>query len=379
MRHLKLIFSLAIIVCTLSIAVTGLVKAQAFKSDSKGTISIQRLNNESQFLAANKINIAGTVNGDVFCVGRTVNISGIVNGDVFCVGQTINISGRLFGSARLVGQKIVFDGQVAESLSMAGSEMTVGHTAFIGRDLETAGSKLTLDGTVKRDIAGAAKDINISGKIGRNARLTVNNLNIVNSAHIAGNLHYRSNNQAAVAVGTVSGQITRTAVHQHKYHRLALVFILSYLYCLIGFLIIGILAVLLFPRPLLIAIRKSEQQPLKTLGIGLALVVVLPIVIVLIMATIIGIPLAIILWLMYLMIVILSGPLFAYFAGDKILPEQRPWIQTLVGSLLLLVLLVIPIINILFGLIMLFYGSGIILNLLRDINGKLLKLPGKSD
>ena len=83
MRHLKLIFSLAIIVCTLSIAVTGLVKAQAFKSDSKGTISIQRLNNESQFLAANKINIAGTVNGDVFCVGRTVNISGIVNGDVF--------------------------------------------------------------------------------------------------------------------------------------------------------------------------------------------------------------------------------------------------------------------------------------------------------
>ena len=105
----------------------------------------------------------------------------------------------------------------------------------------------------------------------------------------------------------------------------------------------------------------------------------MPIVIVLIMATIIGIPLAIILWLMYLMIVILSGPLFAYFAGDKILPEQRPWIQTLVGSLLLLVLLVIPIINILFGLIMLFYGSGIILNLLRDINGKLLKLPGKSD
>ena len=368
MGRLKLLIGTLLVAATLLIGLTGLVRAQAFKSNDSGTVVAGQVVNEAIFVAAGNIKIAGTVNGDVFCAAQNVDITGTINGDVLCLARHLNIAGIVNGSARLIGQYVNITGSVKNSVSSAGLKMTVSRTGSIGQDLQSAGSDLVIGAVVKRDLA----TITINGVIGRNVNVNVNSLNISPIARIKGNLRYQSANKAKIAQGVVSGITTRLTARQYRHSRLALIFILTYIYGFIGFLIIALLTTVLFPKLLLTAVRQASQQPIKTAIIGLVSVVIIPILLIILMITIIGLPLAVLLWMIYVLMLMLSGPFFVYLIGSKLMPEQKAWVQTLLGSLVLLVAFVVPLLNILAGLATVVFGSGMIINLLKNRGVRLL-------
>jgi cytoskeletal protein CcmA (bactofilin family) len=372
MGRLKLLIGTLLVAATLLIGLTGLVRAQAFKSNDSGTVVAGQVVNEAIFVAAGNIKIAGTVNGDVFCAAQNVDITGTINGDVLCLARHLNIAGIVNGSARLIGQYVNITGSVKNSVSSAGLKMTVSRTGSIGQDLQSAGSDLVIGGVVKRDLASSSRTITINGVIGRNVNVNVNSLNISPIARIKGNLRYQSANKAKIAQGVVSGITTRLTARQYRHSRLALIFILTYIYGFIGFLIIALLTTVLFPKLLLTAVRQASQQPIKTAIIGLVSVVIIPILLIILMITIIGLPLAVLLWMIYVLMLMLSGPFFVYLIGSKLMPEQKAWVQTLLGSLVLLVAFVVPLLNILAGLATVVFGSGMIINLLKNRGVRLL-------
>jgi MFS superfamily sulfate permease-like transporter len=104
-----------------------------------------------------------------------------------------------------------------------------------------------------------------------------------------------------------------------------------------------------------------------TFLIGLVSSIVVPVVLVLLMATAIGIPLALMAGLMWLLAVLLSGPFTAYLLGRRILRRSNPLLVMLVGAAVVFLLYLLPFVGWLFWLIGMWVGLGALLMLARDM------------
>jgi hypothetical protein len=104
------------------------------------------------------------------------------------------------------------------------------------------------------------------------------------------------------------------------------------------------------------------SRPWKALLTGFLASIVVPAAVLLLTATVLGLPLAFILGLMWLLILLLSGPLSGYYLGRLILRRsQRPLLIMLVGSSVLLLLYFVPVIGFIVLLASMWIGTGMLL------------------
>lgn len=243
-----------IVAFLLFVLMVGTVNAAEFPPD--GTIPVGRTIDDDVFLSAEEVLMDGTVNGMLIAAGQTITINGTVHGDALLMGETVVISngalidGNLFTSAA----SIQVDGKVSGSVFGASASAELMANAQVGRNLYYGGFSLTtksgsavntdlfsgvyqaiLNGSVTRDAKISAGAIELNSMIGRNAVLNVGHdketrdpetwfsytpgrnyfppaipagIRISNSARIAGNLTFTSDNdQSAEFKPLTSGSV----------------------------------------------------------------------------------------------------------------------------------------------------------------------------
>lgn len=364
------VVSVLVAIAVTAVGYLGVVSAQTFRSGDNVNFPVNQTVDSTIFASGRTLNIAGTVNGDIFCAGQTVTISAQVNGDIICAGQNINVTGTVQGSVRLAGQTVVVDSSVDGSATIASQSFTLGSKGEIGRDLSVGTSDTTLNGKVGRDLAAAGANIVVANEIGRNIKGTVDQLKLDSTADVKGNIDYTSNNDLERASGAqVDGTISRSNPPQDskdKGNMLELGFA-WFAYWLIAFLVIALALILAIPDFVHRSSDKVFAKPWKAPLIGLAVTLLGPIVLIILAITLVGIPLAILLGLIWLVIVLLSGPFFAYLVGRLILRRSnQALLIMLVGALVVLVAYFIPIIGFLVMLAAVWTGTGmIVLELLQ--------------
>ena len=163
------------------------------------------------FVGGTTIIIEGTVNGDVLAAGTTITIRGTVNGSVNAAGTRIEIEGPIEGGVRVAGQEVVIAASVGRDLIVLGQTVEVTDAGSVGGDVLFGASAVTLAGDVGRRVLGGADTLRLAAAVGQDVDVEVNNLVVEPSARIAGDLRYRSDNEAQVTAGTVTGQVVREA------------------------------------------------------------------------------------------------------------------------------------------------------------------------
>lgn len=163
------------------------------------------------FVGGTTIIIEGTVNGDVLAAGTTITIRGTVNGSVNAAGTRIEIEGPIEGGVRVAGQEVVIAASVGRDLIVLGQTVEVTDAGSVGGDVLFGASAVTLAGDVGRRVLGGADTLRLAAAVGQDVDVEVNNLVVEPSARIAGDLRYRSDNEAQVAAGAVAGQVLREA------------------------------------------------------------------------------------------------------------------------------------------------------------------------
>jgi hypothetical protein len=345
----------------LLLGVGGIGHAQQFRHGSSATISSNEKIDGTAYIGGRNVDVAGQVNGDLFCVGQNVNISGVVHGDVICAGQTVNISGSVDGDVRIAGQNIAVSSSIGKNLTVAAQNFTLNGSGKIGQDITGGVDNMEINGSVGRDLVLGATTSTINGTVGRNIKSQINNIYLGSNAKVGGNIDYISSNQINKAQGArIAGTTHRTEPTKHK-HKSALFGIGFRVYWFVSMLLLALALVLLFPATFETSARRTMASFGKTLLFGIAVTLFTPVVIALLMATIVGIPLGIVLLIGWILALILSGPFFAYLIGKEIWRAQRnPILSMLVGSVLLLLVYNIPFVGILFMLAALFIGMGMI-------------------
>lgn len=366
-RYLKFLLAGALIVIPLAGFAMN-ANAQSFRTGNNITVPKDRTIDSTLYASGRNIDVAGTVRGDIICAGQNVNISGTVTGDVLCAGQSIHINGTVEGNVRLAGQNVTISGKINKNANVASQSLTTDTDSSIGGDAGVGGQDIILNGSIGRDLALASGNAIVNDTVGRNIHGNLNQLTLQSDANVQGFITITSPNSIQRDDGSeVQGKVTRDqpteTTNDTSWIGLGWLFTL---YILLAMLVVTLVLVLLMPKAFQSASNKALNGIGKTILIGIASTVIVPVVIIGLMFTIIGIPLAILLLLVWLVLLFLSGPFAAYLLGRLLLRDNahNAVLVMLLGAITLLILYLVPFLNVLVLLLALWFGLGMILQII---------------
>ena len=366
MKRLKMMVAVLALAIVPVLGWTSIAHAQKFTNNVDEGHTI----NSSLYSAGKTIDINGTVNGDIFCTGQKVTIDATVNGDVICAGQDVTISGKVNGNIRVAGQMVSIDADIARSVTVAAMSFSLDANAKVGQDLTASGSALNIKGAVTRDAVVNGTDIIFNGKIGRNVKTSGSSVHLKNSAAIAGNLEYTSSSKPKIDNGAkVAGKTTEVKSTKGRGSALNRFNFVTYVFMLVGLLAIALSLVYLFPKFLIKQTNRINESFGRVLFTGVIASFVIPVICLGLALSLVGVPLVIFILVAWIMGVLLSGPIVAYYVGQKILSRQKnPYMFVFVGTLILVTAYYLPLAGILAMMMAYWLGFGTLIMSLQDIS-----------
>lgn len=342
----------------------AVVHAQTFRSGDNITLAADKTINGTLYAAGRTLDIAGTVNGDIFCAGQDITISGEVHGDIICAGQNVTISGQITGDIRLVGQDVKLSAAVSDNVTIGAQTFVQQQNSTIGGDITIGAQNATFNGSIGRDLTGGVNTLVVANSVGRDIDASVQQLKLDGNAQVGGNVNYHSANKISQSGNAqVAGKITQQAPtkSQNRSVRPWAVWPVA-LYLYLTFVVMALVLVLLVPRVFEHATRAARVHLGKTLLLGFAAGIIVPLLLLGLTVSIVGLPLALLFGLGWVLLLLLSGPFAAYLLGRILLRGQTNAILVmLLGAAVLFLLYLLPIIGLLFWLAGTWFGLGTIL------------------
>ncbi len=350
--------------------------ASEFRSGDKLIITKDEVVNDDIYFAGSSVIVEGTINGDLVAAGGEIRVTGTINGGIMAAGGSIIVNGNVTDDIRAAGGEVKIGGDVGDNVLAFTGQFVLEKNARIARDLTLGAGNAVIDGTVNGNINGGATDLEMSGAVKGNVTVELdNNIKIFPGATIGGNLEYKAPHKGEIS-GLVSGKTTykETPVKKGDLQSKIDGEIIGYLWLLL----IGIVSLILAPE---LTQKNSDMvtiKPLRNLLFGLLFLIITPIVAILLLITIIGIPLSLIIFIIYIISLYISRIYVGFRVGQYVLEklkiETRSRALTMASGLLILLIVInLPIIGGFIHFVVLLLGLGAIALTEYDIYRKLIE------
>ncbi len=283
--------------------------------------------NGDLYIAGGTVTINAPILGDLIVAGGTIVVSDSVSQDLLAAGGDITINGFVGDDIRSAGGKVRLSSEVAGDFVVAGGEIRIDKQSIIQGNLLSAGGKTTLDGTVKGNIWGASGrftlngiveqdidcrggEITINGSVSGNARLAANAIELGPNAIFKKEVRYWNEDKQldfgdAVQGGKVAFDPS-LEINDGRWHYLGFATFLMAAWYLGTALVMILFIQYLFGKALRKAADTVKNASLKSLGLGLLFLVGVPVSIVILFITVIGIPLGILTIVAYITLLLLA-------------------------------------------------------------------------
>lgn len=291
--------------------------------------------------AAGTLTVAGPVEGDILAAGGTVTIERPVQGDVRALGAQVSVTGPVSGDLVLAGGTVVASSTAAETRILGGTVRMNGG----GAKTVIYGSDIQLSGIFQGDIEVLATD-----------RLTLEEGTV-----ISGELRYDAPQEAGIpSTATVTGGVFYTGASSYlpsveEAQTFAIAGAGVFLVVRIISLLIGAaLLAGLFP---LFSQRVADRTLARSPGkfallalLGFAVVFAAPVLIILLLVSFVGMAVAFLLLVAYLLLLALgylyAGVIAGAALGRGLLnQEQVTWKLAILGMLVLCLVGMVPVIG----------------------------------
>jgi len=356
-----------ILILALLIIPSGAILAAETKSGSSIYIATDEIVNGNLYAAGQTITIDGSVSGDVIAAAQTIKINGRVEGDIIAAAQEIIINGEVGGNIRVAGNSVLINGAVARNVNAFGSSISIGSNARVGWDVFLAGMTAEVRGVIDGGLNGSVEKILIAGKIGKNVDLKLTDKNLTdkiiisNEAVVNGDLTYTSTQAANISDGAnLSGKVQQVVPKNENKDWL---WLWKQTYSIFAALVVGLVLIFLTKNITGRILSSLEERPLKAFLPGLIFTLILPVIALVLVATIIGIPLALLVSGGWLMSVYLAKIITALALGRlvvrKFIKKDGPlFISLVLGIFICWFLFAIPYVGWIISLIATCFGVG---------------------
>ncbi|MGB9720677.1 MAG: hypothetical protein ACPL28_04245 [bacterium] len=321
------------------------------------------------------VRIEGTVNGDVYAFAQEVIINNIVNGTIYSGAAQVKINTKQCHSAWAFCGSLEASGKIEGNLMFFGGQLKTDNATVVNKDLIAFGGDIQIKGEVKGKIKGNMGKFNLDGKAGR-VDIEVDEARIGSGASIAEDLVIRSKKEPVIdSNAKISGKTEYKKIEEkaHKHRKGSGLSGFFKTLFFISKLIIGIILIAVF-KPY---VRRTNEilvhSAWKSLGFGFLTMIVIPVVTVITLATIIGIPVAIFGVFLFLTLVYVSGIVFATGFGEwliRLIKKEgtiSPFASFIIGLIIITLVCLIPYLGFLVRLVVAFFGTGMFVLLLHKL------------
>ena len=261
---------------------------------------------EDLYAFGGRVIVEGTIRGDLFVITGDLDVSGDVEGDIIgLVGGPARISGTVGGSVRVAAVEVEVTGQVADDVGVLAVEALAGGS--VGRDVLAYVGELVTTGAIGRDVRGQALQMDIDGAVGRDVVVRVDRLDLGRSARIGGDVSYKAGDDADVdPAAEIAGQFTRRTVLAPVWAK-AVTRVFGWL-TLFGLIVSGVALAWSFRATSVRAARVPLERPWRAGIVGLVAVLAVPVAVLPLFLSLVGLPIGLILLVLWLLALFL-GPL----------------------------------------------------------------------
>lgn len=338
----------------------GLLHVEVSAQEVGETLTKHGEIDEDLYLAGGSVKVLAKVTGDVTAAGGKVVIDNQVEGDIAAAGGSVRISAEVSDDVRVAGGEVTIDGMVADDAIVAGGSVSLGlgPDTRVGGRAWLAGGLVEMAAEVGKELKISAARVVISGKVGGNTRILAESLEILPGAVLEGDLVYSVRDDAVIdPQAIIRGKVTEVPFAEHRRWGAAQTVVSAIaivVVVLFAMVLTTMVLFLLFKRYFEGTVTAMRQQPLQSIGLGLALLLLIPAAAGLLMFLLVGIPLAMILMAFYSLLLAIAFFVSIFFVSDRGLAWLKPmsmssiaWrvISVAIAVTLLVIVSVIPFIG----------------------------------
>ena len=341
------------------IGFTPIAASQTASTRDESRAGVQHTTDDVH-VAARIVHVQDHVDGDVAAAGAEVTIDGPVNGYVMSAGRAVTIGGRVGNDVWAAGETVTVDNTIGNNAMLAGRDVSVGPKAVIGHDARLAGNTVTAQGRVERNLRIGAGTARIGGEVGGTVDARAENVSILPGAMIRGDLFVRANRPPDISPqAQILGQVHYEDVNATRWATWPATWLFSFM----ALLILGIAALIFAPAwPARVAGTMRARTGASVLS-GIFVLLVIPIVAAALAVTVVGLPLALVLFAFYIAMLLLAGVFVSYRTGDWLLThlhrmQSSVWIRMILGVLIISIGMTLPAVGLAVTAIVLILGAG---------------------
>ncbi|HED23777.1 MAG TPA: hypothetical protein ENN91_01470 [Firmicutes bacterium] len=244
---------------------------------------------------------------------------------------------------------------------MAGNTISI--AGPIGQDYYGAANTSTVTGSVGRHIRASMSNLIVDAPVGGDMTLFVGDLSLGPRADVSGSITYTSEKEAVVdSTAIIGGSVKRldppaetgTGSARHSFW--------SFIRPVLSMLLAALILVLLFPVVTGGSAVKIKEKPWPSIGIGALIVFVAPLVALILMLTVFGLPVGIITILLYIALIylvrVVSGYFLAMIVFERFGKRLHPLWIALIGVFVLSLLIKIPYVGWIINLASVLFAAG---------------------
>jgi cytoskeletal protein CcmA (bactofilin family) len=305
------------------------------------TVAAHETVDDTLLASGNIVRVEGVVNGDLLAFGGTVEVRGTVKGDLVSFAKRTVVSGTVEGNIYNFSNSLDLDGQLGHSIYGLVQSLRVNDRGRVGDGVVVAAGDVSLEGEVNRSVTMFAGNADVSGSIGRELTMTGDSLTLTNTSRIGGSLSARVHQLKNVHIAdgaTITGtRDIQVRVRQSHFTRPRFYFYQAV--WLAAAMLVGWLGLVLFPG-FFQASTQAVGSGWRSLGLGVGVLAGVPVAIILIAITLVGLPASLMLLALYLAAIYLAKIWVGAFLGHMLLKPagatKSDWLLGLLVGLLIL-------------------------------------------
>lgn len=303
---------------------------------------------DTRLTAGDDVQIDSPVKGNAFAAGARIGVTARIDRSAWLSGGEVTVTAPIGRNLYMAGGDLRLEGVVYGRLRAAGGHLRVVRDALVDGSASLAGGSIEVDGGIGRDLRAYGESIVINGVIGGDVELAGERIRIGPDARIAGKVEYRSGRPIVIdPEATIGRGITEMQKERRWMRSIGRGTTIMGATFSFGLLLIGALMLLALPRFTRESAAKLRSRPAVAAGVGCVMLLGVPLMMLLLVLTIIGIPLALLFAFGYIVLMLFGYLVAAIFVGDTALERLSPAKAQSVGWRILFLLLALILIAIL--------------------------------
>lgn len=345
------------------------------------------------------VNSSSIISGNVFLISdKFVLEPGCeIDGDLYvCANEVyLNQNSKINGNVFIVSTKLEVNAEIGGNLYASSQTFDMKYFGFVSRDLHLTAEEVVLNGWIYRNSFITAKNITTQDKFINQGDLTITDAdNLTFSGEILGNatintkdIKFKTKDNDKDLICKISGNLSYSSIQEveipegiilkevdfSNYNSIAskniLSNILDYVLNLVGLLVLAYVIYLLIhkfaPNYLDKMSNITGLNLLKSLGIGIVFLILIPIISILLLISVVGSAIGLILLLIYITLLLVAKPIFiialATFAKNKLSDRFNIYLYILATTVILSLISLIPYVGFAISMLVSLIGFGMIL------------------